>query len=515
MLFVSLLLLAGTKPHGRAYEAYLAALRREVHLSPEGGNHSATPGVLRAMTTITPRSLVLAVPPQHVYTVSEALGAVSYINKCSKTLPRTLPRHFVLAAFVLHQRYVAPRGGLVRLWLESLPPLDATCLWSDEELALLDDDRVVRRSKSRREQLRTEYRQMMHVLLDEGGMEDDVSAGPTAASIDWEREYAWAVCVVTRYAWHFAADFPVIVPLSLRFHPSGSADIAEWGDENDPGAAVYAAEHGSLQAKQEVTVFSEATGTVDLLVHGGYVWDDARNAHIDLVLNAGADGERRLSEVLEEKRDALLSGANWTRQMSFELSASTLNRDMMTWLRLVFASADELQLARTHDDFGHDGSSPLEELPQSVRRETESAAVNALLATVQSEVGRFDHSIDEDEVLLMAHARAERGEVGGGTSATALLPRRSEIAIRYRRLYKQLLISTLGIATAHLHHWNRAGAKAAAKVRTLPVDSHGLVGEDGEMRSHAPSDHADGEIDGATSKKRKKKRRKRKLEEAE
>ena len=69
-----------------------------------------------------------------------------------------------------------------------------------------------------------------------------------------------------------------------------------------------------------------------------------------------------------------------------------------------------------------------------------------------------------------------------------------------------------------MHHWNRAGAKAAAKVRTLPVDSHGLVGEDGEMRSHhgshAPSDHADGEIDGATSKKRKKKRRKRKLEEA-
>ena len=151
--------LLGAPDAMHAHRKYLSALRRELDLSPTvDGNHSAaTPGVLTATAAVSPRSLLLVLPPQHVHTVQDALGVVSYINKCSKSLPRTLPRHFVLAAFVLYQRYVAPPKGLLPLWLESLPPLDATCLWSDAELKLLDDERAVRLSRRRRKQLRREY----------------------------------------------------------------------------------------------------------------------------------------------------------------------------------------------------------------------------------------------------------------------------------------------------------------------------------------------------------------------
>jgi hypothetical protein len=157
------------KPKADARTVYLSALRRTLQLSPVGGNHSAEPGLLRAAAPIQPQALALVVPPRHVYTVQKCLGIVGYINKCSRSLPRTLPRRFVLAAFVLHERFVAPRGGLMRLWLESLPPLDSSCLWSDAELELLDDTRAVHRSRSCRDELRDEYDRMMSVLLDEGG----------------------------------------------------------------------------------------------------------------------------------------------------------------------------------------------------------------------------------------------------------------------------------------------------------------------------------------------------------
>ena len=48
-------------------------------------------------------------------------------------------------------------------------------------------------------------------------------------------DYFLAAAVVKRYAWHFSADFPVLVPLSIRTLSS----VTTGGTENDPGAAVY------------------------------------------------------------------------------------------------------------------------------------------------------------------------------------------------------------------------------------------------------------------------------------
>ena len=65
------------------------------------------------MAAFKPRSLLFTLQPRYVYTVSDALGQVTHINKCSKHLPKTLPRHFVLSAFLLHQRYVAQENNII------------------------------------------------------------------------------------------------------------------------------------------------------------------------------------------------------------------------------------------------------------------------------------------------------------------------------------------------------------------------------------------------------------------
>ena len=85
-------------------DKYVAALRKELHISLPNANHTALErGLLRAAGSIpsNPRSLLLVVPPKYVLTVQKALGSVTYINKCALQLPKTLPRHFVLAAWVL------------------------------------------------------------------------------------------------------------------------------------------------------------------------------------------------------------------------------------------------------------------------------------------------------------------------------------------------------------------------------------------------------------------------------
>lgn len=477
-------LLAAASPD--AHRKYLGALRRELGLShATGGNHSAaTPGRLMATTAVPQRSLLLVIPPKHVHTVSEALGAVGYINKCSGSLPRTLPRHFVLAVFVLHQRYVAPRSTLMRLWLESLPPLDATCMWSDAELELLDDPPAVRASRTCRERTRHEYSEMMTVILGEGGMEDDLT-GVESSSLDWASEYAWAVGVVHRYAWYFADDFPVLVPLALRFHPSAATDVTEWGEENDPGAAVYVAEVADLATGDEVTAWMEASDSLTLLMHGGYVWDELPRATYPLAMSGGGgapSGTMMGTAAVERRRDALLAEANWTRQMEFVVDAHALNPQMMAWLRLVFASAEELEHASRPGDFNTTGAGggALAVVPRDVRRATELSAVNALRGMLERAISQREFSDEEDDALLAAHARAHAvatGAVAAGRSGARLLEPRTLIAVTYRRLVKRLLSRVLGMSAEHMRAWESEASGLPPPRQQASIDARGHQGQ--------------------------------------
>ena len=176
------------------HEAYLKQLRKTLGISHAGANISVTAAGVRTARKMQPGHLVLQIPPKFVITVQDALGSEggAWINKCALKLPRTLPRHFVLAVFILYERHAGRRDGLWRLWLESLPPLhNMTVFWSIEEIMQLEEERAIKRTQSRQRALQGEYEAMLKVLLEEG-FDDDL---PAEVHLGLE-DYLWAVSVV-------------------------------------------------------------------------------------------------------------------------------------------------------------------------------------------------------------------------------------------------------------------------------------------------------------------------------
>ena len=53
-----------------------------------------------------------------------------------------------------------------------------------------------------------------------------------------------------------------------------AAEVYEWGSENDPGAAVYAAEGAHVGPGVELTAYSVEASPLELLIFRGYIWDD-------------------------------------------------------------------------------------------------------------------------------------------------------------------------------------------------------------------------------------------------
>lgn len=129
--------------------------------------------------------------------------------------------------------------------------------------------------------------------------------------------------VVTRFSLHLAEDYPVLVPLALRFHPEGAVELHEWGDEKDPGIALYVGTR-KLRLGEELTVAAPDDSNLELVVHGGYVWNDERASRPKLQLK-GRDESRHAADHPGEKvRAQLLSSANWSYAMEFELGSTEL-----------------------------------------------------------------------------------------------------------------------------------------------------------------------------------------------
>lgn len=424
-------------------------MRKKLGISLPRHNFSVASGTPTVLHAMLPNQLVLVLPPSHVVTVQKALGSGggAWINKCALKLPRTLPRRFVLAMYVLHERYLGPSRGLMRLWLESLPPLEnATVFWTDAELEALEEERAIKRSRSRREELHSEYDSMVRILLDDGcsSMAEDLED----IGVQLERhDYVWATTVVSRHAWHLAPDFPVLVPLSIRFHLRAAADVAEWGSETEPGASLYVGSEAALRPGDELTAFSETSDNLELLLDAGYLWHELGSSRVQLRLSATAAGASlgvvavgagAHEGAAEAKRRAWLAGANWTDRMDFELSGDGhLNLEMMAWLRLVLATSAEVASARSLDDF---------RAPLSAA--TDDRAYNALLVTLESTLGRYDFSVEEDEALLRAIAKEGVAARGGAAARHAL-------AVSYRLLCKRVLLRTQALATAQYRQSRR------------------------------------------------------------
>lgn len=422
-------------PDKQKFDAYLAELRKVLGISLPGANISVGMHGATVEQAMGPRSLAMNFPPKYVLTVQKGLGSGvgGYINKQARGLPRTLPRHFILAMWLLYEKHINGKRvrNLWHYWIDTLPPLDnCTWAWDSSELDELEEERVIKRSHSRRELMQKEYDTMVDVLLKEAGLEDDLPNGVTI-TVD---EYAWAVSVVTRYALHLAWDFPIIVPISFRFHPMGAAEVYEWGDEQEPAAVLYVNDEG-LRPGMPFTVNTEHFND-GLLLHGGYVWDDIHATRPRLLLS---EGKRDMTNPLEVRRRELRDASNWTSPMDFDQTAEGLNVQMLAWLRLSFANAEELDaISSPHEDCER----PLS--PPSSKSTTERQVVHALLATLEQVLGRYDYSVEEDEQILLAGRRQQS------------LPPRTELAVTYRKLCKQVLLRTRDFVSEHWKNFQRS-----------------------------------------------------------
>ena len=480
-----------------AIAAYTAALRRELGVSLENANVTVSDdGLLRSVPGLAAGALALSLPPKYVVTVKEALGstiaglfvdAATHKIDGGRRLPRTLPRHFVLAMWVLSEKHLAPAraNGLWRRWLDALPPLDNnTLFWRADELEALEEERAMAKAAARRRKAEKEYDELVRVLLVEGGLEDDLPADVLTFE-----EYCWALTVVTAHSLHFARDFPVLAPLRLRFHPAGSSVVVEWGSDEDPGAALYVTS-GGVAPGAELTVISDERSNEDLLLHGYYIWDEMAAARPTLHLGRGdatraalAAGPRRGSgddddddddgyggaaaavDDAPEARARLLRARNWTSSMTIELGDDdALPAEALSWLRLILAPAATIEperrcaeeaggrkkaascVARVHELF--DG-------PTSVA--LEGRVVTALRNALSEALAKYDHSVEEDEEILAAPSRRQS------------LPPRAAIAATFRKRCKQVLMRNQALVDAHWAAAQRAIAapkpKAAKKAK--------------------------------------------------
>ena len=160
-------------PDQRKFDLYYAQLQKELGIALPGANLSVSVHGPRVEKEMSPRALVMSFPPKYTFTVQEALGSGvgSYINKQARGLPRTLPRHFIMAMWLLWEKYMTgPRfRNLWHYWIDTLPPLDnCTCFWDSSELDELEEERVIKRSHSRRELMQKEYDTMVEVRVHVG-----------------------------------------------------------------------------------------------------------------------------------------------------------------------------------------------------------------------------------------------------------------------------------------------------------------------------------------------------------
>ena len=218
----------------------------------------------------------------------------------------------------------------------------------------------------------------------------------------------------------------------------------EWGNETNPGAALYMGEDG-LTAGGELTVYSDQFNG-QLLLHAGHVWEDPRASAPEVRLSAGelsSRGAAGRDAAAEARRAELLAARNLSHVMDFALQADALPAGLLPWLRLALATPEHLEEAATAADF---------DAPLSTA--SERLAVETLHVTLDRTLAEYDADVDEDEQLLGA---VRRGRVER--------PAREVTALTYRLGCKRALLATRALAAAHLARWSRQQQQAQQQAR--------------------------------------------------
>ena len=208
----------------------------------------------------------------------------------------------------------------------------------------------------------------------------------------------------------------------------------EWGNETNPGAALYVGEEG-LSEGGELTVYSDQFNG-QLLLHSGHVWDETRASAPEVRLSAGELSSREVGSRdagAEARRTELMAARNLSHVMDFSLQSDELPAGLLPWLRLALATSAQVEAASGAEDF---------DAPLSTA--SERLAVETLHVTLDRTLAEYDFDVDEDEQLLEA---VRRGRV--------VRPAREVTAVTYRLGCKRVLLATRRLAAAHLVRWTQ------------------------------------------------------------
>ena len=427
-----------------AIAAYTAALRRELGVSLADANVTVSDdGLLRSAPGLAAGALALSLPPKYVVTVKEALGstiaglfvdAATHKIDGGRRLPRTLPRHFVLAMWVLSEKHLAPAraNGLWRRWLDALPPLDNnTLFWRADELEALEEERAMAKAAARRRKAEKEYDELVRVLLVEGGLEDDLPADVLTFE-----EYCWALTVVTAHSLHFARDFPVLAPLrpastrrARRSSSSGARTRTRAPRCTSRRAASRPAPSSPsspTSARTRTCCSTATTSGTRWRRRGRRFTSDAATrrappsrrvraavATATTTTTTTATAARPPPSTTRPRARALLRARNWTSSMTIELGDDdALPAEALSWLRLILAPAARSSERRCAEEAGGRKKAAscvarVHELfdgPTSVA--LEGRVVTALRNALSEALAKYDHSVEEDEEILAAPSRA-------------------------------------------------------------------------------------------------------------
>ena len=214
-------------------------------------------------------------------------------------------------------------------------------------------------------------------------------------------------------------------------HPD---QVFEWGNETNPGAALYVGEEG-LSEGGELTVYSDQFNG-QLLLHSGHLWDETRASAPEVRLSAGELSSREVGSRdagAEARRTELMAARNLSHVMDFSLQSDELPAGLLPWLRLALATSAQVEAASGAEDF---------DAPLSTA--SERLAVETLHVTLDRTLAEYDFDVDEDEQLLEA---VRRGRV--------VRPAREVTAVTYRLGCKRVLLATRRLAAAHLARWTQ------------------------------------------------------------
>ena len=164
----------------------------------------------------------------------------------------------------------------------------------------------------------------------------------------------------------------------------------EWGNETNPGAALYVGEEG-LSEGGELTVYSDLFNG-QLLLHSGHVWDESRASAPEVRLSSGELSSSEMGSRdagAEARRTELLAARNLSHVMDFSLQSDELPAGLLPWLRLALATSAQVEAATAPEDF---------DAPLSTA--SERLAVQTLHVTLDRTLAEYDFDVDEDEQLL-------------------------------------------------------------------------------------------------------------------